>query len=111
LLQDQDISFTYYDIIADEYMRYWLRNYSGWPTYPQVYSNGKLIGGLDVCKELVAKGELVGRVARNTRVAPADRLKEFLGEYKYILLTQDFTYKDQVAQNFLSKIRTQYPNE
>jgi glutaredoxin-related protein len=55
-LRSQNIEFTYYDILVDEYMRYWLRNYAGWPTYPQVYSQGKLIGGLDVCKDLVAKG-------------------------------------------------------
>jgi Grx4 family monothiol glutaredoxin len=111
LFQDQDISFTYYDILADEYMRYWLRNYSGWPTYPQVHSNGKLIGGLDVCKELVAKGELIGRVPKNSRAAVADRLKELLGEYKHIVLTQDFSYKDLLAQDFISKVKAQYPNE
>lgn len=92
-------------------MRYWLRNYSGWPTYPQVYSNGKLIGGLDVCKELVVKGELVGRVPKNTRVPAADRLKAFLDEYKYLVLTQDFSYKDPLAQDLLSKIRVQYPDD
>ena len=37
-------------------MRYWVRHYSNWPTYPQIYSQGKLVGGLDVVKDLVAKG-------------------------------------------------------
>lgn len=60
-------------------MRYWLRNYGGWPTYPQVYSNGKLIGGLDVCKELAAKGELVSRIPKNSRTNSLDKLKEMLG--------------------------------
>lgn len=36
-------------------MRYWLRHYGGWPTYPQIFMDGKLIGGLDVLKELIAK--------------------------------------------------------
>lgn len=39
-------------------MRYWLRNYGGWPTYPQIYAAGKLIGGLDAFKEIISKGEL-----------------------------------------------------
>lgn len=56
ILKEHQIEFTFYNIIEDEYMRYWLRNYSGWPTYPQIYSQGKLIGGLDVCKELIQKG-------------------------------------------------------
>ncbi len=34
-------------------MRYWLRNYNKWPTYPQIYIKGKLIGGLDVLKKLI----------------------------------------------------------
>jgi glutaredoxin-related protein len=56
ILKAHEIEYTFYDIIADEYMRYWLRDCCGWPTYPQMYSQGKLIGGLDVCKELIAKG-------------------------------------------------------
>ncbi len=30
-----------------------------WPTFPQVYANGALVGGLDVCRELQEEGELV----------------------------------------------------
>jgi monothiol glutaredoxin len=47
-------------------MRYWLRNYSGWPTYPQIYCQGKLIGGLDVCKDLIAKGEFLQLLPKNS---------------------------------------------
>lgn len=57
LLKQHNVEYTYYDIIADEHMRYWLRNYSGWPTYPQIYIGGKLLGGLDVLKEYIQKGE------------------------------------------------------
>lgn len=34
-----------------------LKAYSNWPTYPQLYVKGELIGGLDIVKELVASGE------------------------------------------------------
>ena len=34
-----------------------------WPTYPQLYLNGKLIGGLDIMKELQEEGELAGMLA------------------------------------------------
>jgi glutaredoxin-related protein len=37
-------------------MRYWLRAYKNWPTYPQVYVKGQFVGGLDIVKDLVAKG-------------------------------------------------------
>lgn len=39
-------------------MRNWLRYYNKWPTYPQLYINGELIGGLDKTKELIAQGLL-----------------------------------------------------
>lgn len=35
-----------------------LKAYSNWPTYPQLYVNGELIGGLDIVKEMVESGEL-----------------------------------------------------
>lgn len=34
-----------------------LKAYSDWPTYPQVYVNGELMGGLDIIKEMIASGE------------------------------------------------------
>ena len=34
-----------------------LKEYSNWPTYPQLYIKGELVGGLDIIKELVATGE------------------------------------------------------
>lgn len=39
-------------------MRQGLKTYSDWPTYPQLYVNGELIGGLDIVKEMLASGEL-----------------------------------------------------
>ena len=39
-------------------MREGLRLLSNWPTYPQLYVNGVLIGGLDIVKELRDEGEL-----------------------------------------------------
>lgn len=35
-----------------------LKTYSDWPTYPQLYVKGELLGGLDIVKELAESGEL-----------------------------------------------------
>jgi glutaredoxin-related protein len=40
-------------------VRQGLKTYSDWPTYPQVYVKGELIGGLDIIKELKESGELL----------------------------------------------------
>jgi Grx4 family monothiol glutaredoxin len=52
LLQQQDIPFGSFDILSDDSVRQGLKTHSSWPTYPQVYVNGELVGGLDILKEL-----------------------------------------------------------
>lgn len=43
--------------MTDEEVRQGLKTYSDWPTYPQLYVKGDLIGGLDIVKEMVASGQ------------------------------------------------------
>ncbi|XP_072249630.1 glutaredoxin 3 [Leuresthes tenuis] len=58
LLKEHNIQFSSFDILSDEEVRQGLKTYSNWPTYPQVYVNGELVGGLDIVKELAESGEL-----------------------------------------------------
>lgn len=58
LLQEAGLDFGHFDIFSDQEVREELKKFSNWPTYPQLYKDGKLIGGLDVCKELHENGEL-----------------------------------------------------
>jgi len=58
LLQGEKVAFTSFDILGDEEVRQGLKAYSNWPTYPQLYADGKLLGGLDIVKELHEEGEL-----------------------------------------------------
>ena len=58
LLEENGVKFGTFDILSDEEVRQGLKTFSNWPTYPQLYSKGKLIGGLDIIKELVEGGEL-----------------------------------------------------
>jgi monothiol glutaredoxin len=46
------------DILPDPSIRQELSAISGWPTIPQVFVNGELIGGADIVEELAAEGEL-----------------------------------------------------
>ncbi|KAJ8607405.1 hypothetical protein CTAYLR_009949 [Chrysophaeum taylorii] len=43
--------FASFDVLRDRAVREGLKTYSDWPTYPQVYKNGELLGGLDILKE------------------------------------------------------------
>lgn len=50
--------FTTFDILEDEEVRQGLKEYSNWPTFPQLYINGDLIGGCDIVTEMYQNGEL-----------------------------------------------------
>ncbi|XP_017494171.1 PREDICTED: glutaredoxin 3 [Rhagoletis zephyria] len=58
ILNATNIPYETFDILNDEEVRQGLKTYSDWPTYPQVYAKGELIGGLDIIKELKANNEL-----------------------------------------------------
>merc|ERR1719300_713659 len=59
IFKEAGVQFQTFDILSDEEVRQGLKKYSNWPTYPQVYVKGELIGGLDIIKELKEGGELV----------------------------------------------------
>ncbi|CAJ0929256.1 unnamed protein product [Ranitomeya imitator] len=50
ILSKHKIQFSSFDILSDEEVRQGLKTFSNWPTYPQLYINGELIGGLDIVK-------------------------------------------------------------
>jgi Grx4 family monothiol glutaredoxin len=109
LLNDQQVEYTYYDILADEYMRYWLRNYSGWPTYPQVYAQGNIVGGLDVCKELIAKGDFLGKIPVSARAkAVEEKFNDLVKEHPLLVLTDGFSFESKAVEGFLGKVKEQY---
>ena len=58
LLQSLNVDFGTFDILTDDEVRQGLKTYSSWPTYPQVYVDGELLGGLDILKEMHASGDL-----------------------------------------------------
>jgi monothiol glutaredoxin len=50
------------DVLADQEIRQGIKEFSSWPTIPQVYINGEFIGGSDVLTELYKNGELQQKV-------------------------------------------------
>ncbi|EFJ47070.1 hypothetical protein VOLCADRAFT_32338, partial [Volvox carteri f. nagariensis] len=52
------VEFGSFDILQDEAIRQGLKEYSNWPTYPQLYVRGELVGGCDIVTEMAAAGEL-----------------------------------------------------
>ena len=58
LLTAAKVRFDTFDILGDEEVRQGLKKFSNWPTYPQLYHKGELLGGCDIILEMAAGGEL-----------------------------------------------------
>ena len=62
ILNQLGVAFETCDVLEDPEIRQGIKDYSSWPTIPQVYINGEFIGGSDVVIELYNKGELQQKV-------------------------------------------------
>jgi len=58
-------NFEHFNIFEDEEIREGLKVFSNWPTFPQLYVNGELIGGCDIIMELYEKNELKDLLVSN----------------------------------------------
>ena len=58
ILNTLGVPFETVDILADQEIRQGIKEYSNWPTIPQVYVNGQFVGGSDILIEMYQKGEL-----------------------------------------------------
>ncbi|HZU81440.1 MAG TPA: Grx4 family monothiol glutaredoxin [Polyangiaceae bacterium] len=58
ILKKEGVPFETFNILGDPEMRQALKEYSHWPTYPQLYVGGKFVGGCDIVSEMHESGEL-----------------------------------------------------
>jgi len=89
-LQDLGIEFAHVDVLLDPDLREGIKLYGNWPTIPQLYVNGELIGGSDIILQMADSGELAAlfglpepdRTAPNITITPAalEKLKGALAQ-------------------------------
>jgi monothiol glutaredoxin len=53
------------NVLEDEEIRQGIKEYSNWPTIPQLYVNGEFVGGCDILREMYQSGELKDLFAKN----------------------------------------------
>lgn len=58
ILNTLGVPYETVDILADADVRQGIKEYSNWPTIPQIYINGEFVGGSDIAIELYQSGEL-----------------------------------------------------
>jgi len=58
VLSHVGVPFQSYNILEDADLRNGLKQFSNWPTFPQLYVKGELVGGCDIVREMYESGEL-----------------------------------------------------
>jgi monothiol glutaredoxin len=62
IFEDLGVPFETADVLSDPELRDAIKRYSDWPTIPQVYIDGKFVGGCDIIREMSENGELESMV-------------------------------------------------
>jgi monothiol glutaredoxin len=58
VLSDLGVKFKGIDVLTDPSLRQGIKEFSSWPTIPQLYVKGEFVGGCDIVREMYASGEL-----------------------------------------------------
>ena len=74
-LQDCGVKFAYVNILADPEIFENLPRYADWPTFPQLYIDGELVGGCDITLEMHANGDLQKMTAEAAKKWPKEEEK------------------------------------
>ena len=75
ILSELGVKFKGIDVLADPEIRQGIKEYSSWPTIPQLYVKGEFVGGCDIVREMFETGELVELLATRgvtTAAVPPD---------------------------------------
>lgn len=76
LLREKGVRYGFFNILADDDVRQGLKEFSDWPTFPQVYVGGELVGGLDIVSDMprfyrrIQNANYLIRSRRNSRTTP-----------------------------------------
>jgi Grx4 family monothiol glutaredoxin len=87
MLEESQIRFGSFDILSDDVVRQGLKEYSDWPTYPQLYAKGELIGGLDIMKEMMEDDSmsLADQLGVKRELTLDERLAELLQRHRIMV--------------------------
>ena len=58
ILSSYEVKFTHFDVIEDYDVREGVKDFSSWPTLPQIYIGGEFMGGSDILTQMHESGEL-----------------------------------------------------
>ena len=72
ILRENSVRYGFFNILADDEVRQGLKEFSDWPTFPQLYLDGELVGGLDIVREeMESDPSFFGKYVVEKKVAAA----------------------------------------
>lgn len=63
ILEKLDVPYESVNVLADPFIREGIKEFSNWPTIPQLYVKGEFVGGCDIVREMFQAGELTTLLA------------------------------------------------
>lgn len=69
-------NFTAYNVLEDEELRKGIKEFSNWPTVPQVYLNGEFVGGCDILIQLHQSGEIIEELQKIGHISDLAETKQ-----------------------------------
>jgi Grx4 family monothiol glutaredoxin len=112
IIKQEKIPFSSFDIFSDDEVRQGLKVLSNWPSYPQLYIKGELVGGSDIVMEMHKSGELK-KVLSEKGIIPKesleDRLKDLISSNPVMLFMKGTP--DAPRCGFSSKVVNALKNE
>jgi len=66
VLKQHGVEFNTFNVLSDANIRDGIKQYSEWPTIPQLYVGGEFVGGCDIVREMDANGELAQKLAAHS---------------------------------------------
>ena len=69
VLENMGVNFKDIDVIADPGLRQGIKDFTNWPTIPQLYVKGEFVGGCDIVRDLYSTGELQSLLRKHRLIA------------------------------------------
>ena len=76
ILNYMGVNYKDINVLEDEEIRQGIKDYSDWPTIPQLYINGEFIGGCDIVRDMALSGEFDGLLDENNIAYNKDAAEE-----------------------------------
>lgn len=71
IMRMHGVKYDSYDVLLDDELRQGIKDFSNWPTIPQVFVNGEFVGGCDILLQMHQNGELIDVLQKNAGIKSA----------------------------------------